>query len=226
MAFVNIDATHPVGSEKGKMLDDYIRELKEQVEANLAEISGYPTNVATKTAVWETAGRPATPQANLTGYNTTLGASEYWDGDSWAQMGAPATVNTAFVQALVDAVVPIGSIMMWSGAVVTIPAKWHLADGTNGTIDLRDKFVVGAGNSYAVAATGGEATHTLTINEMPSHTHNTQYYGHSSDTQEDTKQQLFNAGAGWTYPTTSTGGGTAHENRPPYYAIAFIQRIS
>ena len=56
--------------------------------------------------------------------------------------------------------VPIGGIILWSGSVASIPAGWQLCDGTNLTPDLRDKFVVGAGSSYAVNATGGNATHT------------------------------------------------------------------
>jgi hypothetical protein len=56
--------------------------------------------------------------------------------------------------------VPVGGIILWSGSTATIPAGWQLCDGTNSTPDLRDRFVIGAGNTYAVAATGGAATHT------------------------------------------------------------------
>lgn len=52
--------------------------------------------------------------------------------------------------------IPIGGIILWSGAIVDIPANWHLCDGTAGTVDLQDKFVVGAGSSYAVNDNGGE----------------------------------------------------------------------
>jgi hypothetical protein len=63
--------------------------------------------------------------------------------------------------------VPVGIIVIWSGATGAIPTGWQLCNGTNGTIDLRDKFVVGAGSTYAVGATGGGAvnlahTHTPT----------------------------------------------------------------
>ena len=75
-----------------------------------------------------------------------------------------------------------GIIIFWYGAVGDIPAGWVLCDGTDGTPDLRGKFVVGAGNSYNPATTGGSATfsaagtitidaHILTIAEMASHTH-------------------------------------------------------
>lgn len=64
-----------------------------------------------------------------------------------------------------------GIITMWSGAIGAIPSGWFLCDGTNGTPDLRDRFIVGAGSTYAVNATGGAATVTLTQAETPAHTH-------------------------------------------------------
>ena len=62
--------------------------------------------------------------------------------------------------------VPSGGIIIWSGASTAIPSGWFLCDGLNGTPDLRDRFVVGAGSTYAVGATGGSANATLV-----SHTH-------------------------------------------------------
>ena len=70
-----------------------------------------------------------------------------------------------------------GIITMWSGAIGAIPSGWFLCDGTNGTPDLRDRFIVGAGSAYAVNATGGAATVTLTQAETPAHTHS---YGTSA----------------------------------------------
>lgn len=64
-----------------------------------------------------------------------------------------------------------GIITMWSGAIGAIPSGWFLCDGTNGTPDLRDRFIVGAGSTYAVNNTGGAATVTLTQAETPAHTH-------------------------------------------------------
>lgn len=56
--------------------------------------------------------------------------------------------------------VPQGGIIMWSGSIASIPADWALCDGTNGTPDLRDKFVVGAGSAYNVGDAGGRiSTH-------------------------------------------------------------------
>lgn len=67
--------------------------------------------------------------------------------------------------------IPIGGIILWSGSISNIPKNYSLCNGSNGTPNLTDKFVVGAGNTYDVGNSGGEATHTLTISEMPQHNH-------------------------------------------------------
>jgi microcystin-dependent protein len=64
-----------------------------------------------------------------------------------------------------------GMIMLWSGSIASVPSGWALCDGTNGTPNLRDRFVIGAGSTYAVNATGGSATATLATTNLPSHTH-------------------------------------------------------
>ena len=76
--------------------------------------------------------------------------------------------TTAFVQ---QNGVPVGGILMWSGIVATIPSGYALCDGSNGTPDLRGKFIIGAGGSYSPAATGGAATVTLVEANLPAHTH-------------------------------------------------------
>jgi hypothetical protein len=60
----------------------------------------------------------------------------------------PNAVNTGTT-------VPAGAIIMWSGSIGSIPAGYVICNGSNGTPDLRDSFVVGAGNSYGVGSTGG-----------------------------------------------------------------------
>lgn len=67
--------------------------------------------------------------------------------------------------------VPTGGIIIWSGSAAAIPTGWLLCDGTSGTPNLRDRFVVGAGSTYAVGATGGSATVTLAEANLPAHTH-------------------------------------------------------
>lgn len=64
-----------------------------------------------------------------------------------------------------------GMIMNWYGEITAVPSGWHICDGSNGTPDLRDKFVVGAGGAYSLRDTGGSKSKVLTINDLPSHNH-------------------------------------------------------
>lgn len=83
--------------------------------------------------------------------------------------------TTQFVTSAIAALVtiPAGVILMWSGSIATIPTGWVLCDGNNSTPDLRNRFIVGAGtgSSYAVGATGGADSITLSTTQIPSHTH-------------------------------------------------------
>ena len=60
---------------------------------------------------------------------------------------------------------------MWAGALSSIPQGWVLCNGSNGTPNLQDRFVVGAGHSYRIGDTGGASNVTLTLSEMPRHGH-------------------------------------------------------
>lgn len=140
--------------------------------------------------------------------------------------------------------VPSGLIAMWSGAITSIPDGWNLCDGTNSTPDLRNMFIVGAGDAYDIGDTGGEASHTLTTAEMPSHTHTGTTDSAGAHTHTVPISDGPNVGGGGasrmtaggsintgsagahthTFTTASAGSGDAHENRPPYYALAFIMK--
>lgn len=108
--------------------------------------------------------------------------------------GGPPTIGGSNIytvanltQAAVNAIAfPVGTILMFYGALGNIPAGFQICDGTNGTPDLRDRFVVGAGTSYAMGATGGAVNATsgaggdhtptiqgtaLTADQLPAHTH-------------------------------------------------------
>lgn len=81
--------------------------------------------------------------------------------------------------------VPVGTIVIWNGTADNIPSGWALCDGENGTPDLRDRFVLGAGAEHAVGSTGGEETHTLTKEEMPAHGHNIWSVNESGSTYDN-----------------------------------------
>lgn len=67
--------------------------------------------------------------------------------------------------------IPAGVIVMWSGALSAIPVGWYLCDGANGTPNLKDRFVIGAGGAKSVGASGGSTTASLSAANLPSHTH-------------------------------------------------------
>lgn len=129
------------------------------------------------------------------------------------------TVNNAVANAIS---VPVGGIIMWSGATSTIPSNYHICDGTNGTPNLTNNFIVAAGGTYALGSTGGEATHMLTVNEMPSHNH-TVSTGTGGYDKSSFVPSVIQSG---TYETSSVGGSQPHNNLPPYYALYYIMRIS
>lgn len=121
--------------------------------------------------------------------------------------------TTAFVQ---GAGLPTGIIVLWSGSSAAIPAGWNLCNGSNGTPDLRNRFIVGAGSTYAVGATGGSAnavlvshTHTGTSSVTdPGHTHVENWNNTGSG------NFVANLGSGSTvtgYAPSSTGAATAKQ---------------
>jgi microcystin-dependent protein len=90
------------------------------------------------------------------------------------------------------------------------------------TPDLRNRFVVGAGDDYDQGDEGGESAHTLTASEMPAHTHDIIQF--KDATGGLSIQQSANSATNRTLtpPTSSAGGGVAHENRPPYHGVRFV----
>jgi len=142
---------------------------------------------------------------------------------------------------------PTGMILIWyppdntitslSLLSSSVPTGWALCDGTNGTPDLRGRFVLMAQDSvpvsltsglnipfgssiHSIGSTGGEETHLLTIPEMPAHSHN----GGSTGQVEGTyMQENVNSSV---YGTTSTSGGdTPHSILPSYYTLVYLMKL-
>ena len=123
-----------------------------------------------------------------------------------------------------------GMIILWSGASDAIPTGFTLCDGQNNTPDLRGRFVVGFHDSngdYDVNDTGGAETVTLSIAQMPNHKHTTTFDGHKFFPGDGSTSISYGGAGGYpatTFSMDNTGGGGAHENRPPYYALCYIMK--
>jgi len=93
---------------------------------------------------------------------------------------------------------PCGTILMWSGSVADIPEGWGLCDATPGRVDLRDKFIVGAGGAYKPKDQGGQDTVTLDVTNMPNHRHSLTILEAGNHAHE----MLFDTGSGGSAGTT------------------------
>jgi len=172
-------------------------------------------------------GTPLAPTANAGTNNTQI-------------------ATTAFVQTALAGGFPTGGIILWSGSVASIPSGWALCNGSNGTPDLRNRFIVGAGSTYAVDATGGSAdaivvshTHTATSTVTdPGHFHSFTRHtsngtssnsalGNGDGNGSSVTQNTDTKTTGITVATTnaSTGSSGTNANLPPYYALAYIIKL-
>ncbi len=140
--------------------------------------------------------------------------------------------------------VPVGIIEIWVGTIAEIPEGWELCDGLNGRPNLLDKFIRGVPDAVTEAGTeGGQASVTLTIAEMASHSHNITEVPHSHNSNmgtTDASNSGISQGSSSNYPvgfqfftrlTTvnanigNTGGGTSHNNMPPFFEVAYIIKV-
>lgn len=197
-------------------VNNYVVNSVTQINANLALRAAIASPTFT--------GVPAAPTA-AAGTNTT-------------QLATTAFVKTAVDAAVatIPANIPTGGIILWSGSVGAIPTGWVLCNGSNGTPDLRSRFVVGAGSTYNVAATGGSAnavvvSHTHSITD-PGHAHTYTSKGATNSGVDQWNGIVGRLGSISTSTATtgiavnSTGQSGVDANLPPYYALAYIMKTA
>ena len=165
---------------------------------------------------------------------------------STVALGASATATTqsagdnstkvATTAYVASNAIPSGVIVIWSGSSGSIPSGWYLCNGSNNTPDLRDRFVVGAGSTYAVGNTGGSkdaivVSHTHSISD-PGHSHSIDMAS-SQNTNNQVPSQLSTSQTPRTANTNSadtgisinsTGDSGTNANLPPYYSLCYIQK--
>jgi len=141
---------------------------------------------------------------------------------------------------------PRGTIVAYNQN--TAPKGWTLCDGSNGSPDLRNRFILGWGNR-GITATGGEENVTLTEAQMPSHSHN----GSGTTSSDGVKTYQGGGSSGWnaghhhrislggnnawnintsdnhahtfSFTTDSRGSNQSHNNMPPFYVLTYIMKL-
>tara|TARA_R110000851_G_scaffold12690_1_gene43979 strand:+ start:1161 stop:1781 length:621 start_codon:yes stop_codon:yes gene_type:complete len=160
---------------------------------------------------------------------------------------AAMTATAAELNDLIDSFrgVPTGLIAMWSGTIATLPSGYGLCDGTAGTPNLVDRFIIGTntdtGGNVDVGSTGGftdqagstSGSTVLTIAQLPSHSHPfTASIGNIQNGSDGSGERVGPPASGSN--TSSVGGNQGHThtiaavagaNLPPFYALAYIIKL-
>lgn len=157
----------------------------------------------------------------------TPGKIAVLDESGWVYYRTPlellADLGTETVDEILGLVYPVGSIYMSINNVspaTLFGGKW---------VQIKGRFLLGASDVYKANTTGGEATHTLTNNEMPNHQHSIWFP--NSGGEQSAEIGYPEAGSKNTYyaeasKTSGRGGGAAHNNMPPYLVVYMWRRLS
>lgn len=227
----------------GNLSADYSYDIRYTIADAFTTVNVYDVVTTAAVVMDFKAGGKGVAVGKVSEFDNTFEVSEKWD------MKVYGKLLKAFV---VDSIYPVGSIYMSVNS--TSPAT--LFGGT--WSQLKDRFLLGAGDTYSNGATGGAATVTLTTSQMPSHTHT--FTGSSATTSSDSHTHTVpntkgdNSGSGnkcesWasasasgrtvttssdshTHTLTakgtnsSTGGGSSHNNMPPYLVVYMWKRTA
>ena len=180
-----------------------------------ATLTGSSSAITSSTDVVTASGSSLdTTAAALASLNTTIYSMQATSITSSTASGISLTNLNSSLATLETTVasmqaVPVGAVLLWSGATSAVPSGWQLCDGTNSAPDLRDRFVIGAGSTYSVDATGGAASYSITGASL------------------STTTQGFSTSCPYYCPSlavtsVSASSSTQTVGLPPYYALAYI----
>ena len=211
-----------------------ITTLKTDVSTNTTDISTLSTKVTTNTT------NISTNTTNITSIDTRVTKLEnkVADKSDYEDLKTKVDTNTTNITTNTNDItnikneiknlqdsMPIGSIIMYNGKAEEIPSGWAVCDGTNGTPNLIDRFILGS--TYA-GGTGGKSQVTLTVSQLPPHRHRLKkcWYGKADNANDrqvvrwdetiSTNDQIL---------TEETGLGLPIDIMPPYYRLIYIMKV-
>lgn len=162
-------------------------------------------------------------QYDKTGSVLSAGGIDAYSADAVYSDPAETTPETILntTEEVLRKVYPVGAIYMSINSAS--PADLF---GFGTWERVKDRFLLAAGDSYAAGGTGGEATHTLTIDEMPKHNH-TIRWGYGSGSADPTRARIDANSPEAPWPNSAyTGGGEPHNNMPPYLTVYVWRRTA
>lgn len=213
--------TYPIVGGKKTDLRELFNGFDERIKTNTTNIATNKTNIAANTTeITKLKSRVTVNETNITNNTTNIAANT----EEIKNINEKITNIKTNITALQDAM-PVGSIIMFSGKAEEIPSGWAVCDGTNGTPNLIDRFILGS--TYA-GGMGGKSQVKLSVSQLPPHRHKVAkcWYDKSDNANDrqvvrwdetvDTNSQVW---------TGETGLGLPIDIMPPYYRLIYIMKV-
>lgn len=213
--------TYPIVGGKKTDLRELFNGFDERIKTNATNIATNTTNItANTTEITKLKSRVTVNETNITNNTTNIAANTA----EIKNINEKITNIKTNITALQDAM-PVGSIIMYNGKAEDIPSGWAICDGTNGTPNLIDRFILAS--TYA-GGTGGASQVTLTVSQLPPHRHRLKkcWYG-KADNANDRQVVRWDETIGTNDQilTEETGLGLPINIMPPYYRLIYIMKV-
>ena len=213
--------TYPIVGGKKTDLRELFNGFDERIKTNATNIATNKTNISTNatniaantTEITKLKSRVTVNETNITANTAEI-----------KNINEKITNIKTNITALQDAM-PVGSIIMFNGKAEEIPSGWAICDGTNGTPNLLDRFILAS--TYA-GGTGGQSQITLSVSQLPPHRHRLKkcWYG-KSDNADDRQVVRWDDSVSTNDQilTEETGFGLPINIMPPYYRLIYIMKV-
>lgn len=213
--------TYPITNGKKTDLRELFNGFDERIKTNTTNIATNKTNIAANTTeITKLKSRVTVNETNITNNTTNIAANT----EEIKNINEKITNIKTNITALQDAM-PVGSIIMFNGKAEDIPSGWAICDGTNGTPNLLDRFILA---STYCGGTGGNSQITLSVSQLPPHRHRLKkcWYG-KSDNADDRQVVRWDGSVSTNDQilTEETGFGLPINIMPPYYRLIYIMKV-